>query len=192
MTLSLVATVFGDQQAVSIDACFAGSVRQGVRATSRMAPRNVSTLLQDTRRERTYVNWQKAFDDPRRYGRRSYWKSLYVDELTTEFEDAFEEMLRTAPSPHTMLTFDHLHGKTHRIARDETAFSHRDKTFLFLINANWEDASEDAANISWTRKWFEVLSEVIPSTSYLNYLSIEGEDRILSAYGSNQNILPAY
>ncbi len=184
LTLSLVATVFGDQLGVSIDACYAGPSTIGEVITRELLPRNSTALLHDTRRVRTYLEWQKAFDDPRRHGRRSYWKSIYIDELTREFEEAFQEMLRTTPSPYTMLTFDHLHGTTRRIAINETAFAHRDKMFLFLINSNWETPEKDAENIAWTKKWFDVLVKSIPSTSYLNYLSNEGSNRIESAYDS--------
>lgn len=211
LTLSLVATVFGDQRAVSIDVCYAGDSAVGEAITKPLVPTNSRSPVRDTRIMRTYLAWQKAFDDPRRYGRRSYWKSLYIDELTSEFIDAFQEMLRTAPSPHTMLTFDHLHGATQRVDIHSTAFAHRDKMFLFLINSNWDTADEDEANIAWTKKWFDVLLQTVPSTSYLNYLSDEGSERIVSAYGaltfaklrslkskfdpsnlfrSNQNILP--
>lgn len=183
LTLSLVATVFGDQRAVSIDVCYAGDSAGGEAITQSLVPANPQLLVRDTRAKRTYLAWQRAFDDPRRYGRRSYWKSIFIDEFTPEFVVAFQEMLRTAPSPHTMLTFDHLHGATQRVENQSTAFAHRDKMFLFLINSNWDAVEEDEENIAWTKRWFDVLLRSVPSTSYLNYLSDEGSDRVVSAYG---------
>jgi hypothetical protein len=82
-----------------------------------------------------------------------------------------------------LLTFDHVHGKARRVPRLDTAFAHRDKEFLFLINTNWEDPTDDSINIQWTKDLFEKLSIYSANAVYVNYLGEESNARIQSAYG---------
>ena len=185
LTLSLVASQVGGQPVVSIDMCFAGAQVDGVRVTDRLLPAKRGSLVADTRRQLPYVTWQREFDDPRRYGRRSYWKSIYIDCDFYDFEVIFCDLVNRLPNSFTMLTFDHVHGVASRVLESESAFAHRGKSFLFLINTNWESENEDAEMIEWTSEAFGRLEERWGSTSYLNYLSDEGDARIRSAFSDS-------
>jgi FAD/FMN-containing dehydrogenase len=210
LTLDLVMTTGPTgEKTVTVDACYLGSESRGQVATSSL---RFAEAVADTRRFQSYCDWQQTLDDHYRRGRRSYWKSLYITRLDGDFLDLIVEAITTAPSPYTMLTFDHVHGRASRIPASATAFSHRDKRYLFLINTNWNDPDDDELNVSWTRELFDRLVPFGPESAYVNYLSDEGQTRVRAAYGHetyerlakvkakydprnvfrhNQNVLPA-
>ncbi len=182
VTLSMYAGTAADgSKFVSVDACCLGDEAAGAELTRDMISRQAD-IVSDTRRLRPYTEWQRAFDDPHRRGLRSYWKSIYVDELSAEFADLLAETLRQAPSPHTILTFDHVHGAAARVGPEETAFSHRDKRYLLLVNTNWDGPADDELNIEWTRSVFQQVSRFGTESGYVNYLGQEGAERVQSAY----------
>ena len=184
LTMSLVGSTTADGvKVVSIDACWLGTEGDG-RTLLSGACADVDVIT-TTLKLRPYIEWQQAFDDPYRRGRRSYWKSLYVTDFSDQFADFFEDAIAHAPSPHTMLTFDHTHGSASRVPSDATAFVHRDKHYLMLVNTNWNDVEDDALNISWTRETFERARKYGMSSVYVNYLSQEGPARVQEAYSSS-------
>jgi FAD/FMN-containing dehydrogenase len=184
LTVSLVATVRQGRKVVSIDVCYVGDAEDGRVITDLLLPTRYSALVGDSRRVRPYLTWQRAFDDDTRRGRRSYWRSIYIDDLSATFVNVFLDAVESAPSPFTMLTFDHIHGAAARVPTDATAFSQRNRKFLLLVNANWETPVEDRSNLDWCDSVFASLSGLGTGGGYINYLSNEGQKRISESYGS--------
>lgn len=184
LTMSLVGmTDAAGQKVVSVDACFVGAEKVG-RSVTRGLVVDSGAPLSDSRRVRRYADWQKQFDDPYRKGRRSYWKSVYIEDLSDAFADFLADALHSAPSAHTMLTFDHVHGAASRIGQDFAAFSVRDGRYLFLVNTNWDDPAADALNMKWAESVFESAIQFGSRLCYVNYLGNEGASRICSAYSA--------
>jgi FAD/FMN-containing dehydrogenase len=50
----------------------------------------------------------------------------------------------------------------------------------------WENASDDDANIGWTREYFAALEPQADDGVYVNFLSEEGDDRVREAYGAEK------
>ena len=96
------------------------------------------------------------------------------------------EAYRSSPSESTLISVDHLHGAAARIAKHDTAFYHRDIPFIVLINANWSDARDDHANITWVRETFTDLDHLSQQTAkYVNYLDADDEDASSTMFGAN-------
>ena len=184
LTVSLVATTRKGERIVSLDACYAGDPFRGMKATESLLIKNGTSIWSDTRQKRSYVNWQRAFDEDIRRGLRSYWRSVFVnDPMDPIFQEIFARFFDNCPSEYTMLTFDHIHGAAARVPPDSTAYWHRDKMFLFLINTNWEHEQDDQKNIEWSDKFFHELRATCGAGNYVNYLSNEEDERVLLAYG---------
>jgi FAD/FMN-containing dehydrogenase len=185
LTLDLVlATELDGTKSVSIDCCYLGSEVAGRAPTDSLLVPN-SPILIDSRLFRGYAEWQRTFDNPYRRGRRSYWKSVYINRFDAAFVSLLTEAIADAPSPHTILTFDHVHGSASRVPFDATAFSHRGDRYLFLINTNWNDPADDDVNIRWTRELFDEVRRFGSNAVYVNYLSEEGAARVQAAYGDS-------
>lgn len=133
--------------------------------------------------EREYVEWQADLRDPYRRGRRSYWKSLSAKGLSIETLKTLVAAFSNAPSKHTMITIDHVHGAAARVAADATAYGARAAPYVLLLNSIWESPDADAKNIAWTRSLFDTLTDARDGASaYVNYLDADDQGRLHSAY----------
>ncbi len=184
LTASFVATTKEGEKVISVDVCYAGNPNLGIKESSKFIGQNVEVVLSDSRKIRSYVNWQRMFDDDSRRGLRSYWRSLFIPDPSDEkFAKIFTKYFKSCPSIYTMLTFDHIHGEASRVKVLDTAYSHRGKMFLFLINTNWSAKDDDAINIDWCNNFYGELSSVFGGENYVNYLSKEESRRVELAYG---------
>jgi FAD binding domain/Berberine and berberine like len=169
---------------LSFDLCSVGDEQQTIEA---VAPLAVGEgLLESTIRRQPYPAWQRTMSDPYRRGRRSYWKSVSLDRLTEDVVRAIVRSFEVVPSPHTLITIDHVHGRALRVAPADTAYGVR-RPFVLLINSNWGGASEDRANTGWTRTLFSDISKQydIGGPAYVNYLDRDDGARIAESYGGN-------
>jgi FAD/FMN-containing dehydrogenase len=78
-----------------------------------------------------------------------------------------------------------------RVAPTATAFAHRDQHFEFTILSRWTDPSESAANIQWTRAFFEAMQAFVEHGGYVNDLSEFEDGPVRAAYGCNYERLVA-
>jgi FAD/FMN-containing dehydrogenase len=185
LTISFVALTGPGEPRISLDICFAGvSESQGGIADD-LLPSKSHTLLKDTRKAYTYVNWQRQLDDDERRGRRSYWRAIYVSDLANDgFLSILERYFNEAPSSHSMLTIDHVHGAAHRFDHATSAYGDRVHKYLFLINTNWDDVKDDEVNLAWCNSLFRDIQPFCFLNTYVNYLSQEGDGRVEAAFGA--------
>jgi FAD/FMN-containing dehydrogenase len=78
-----------------------------------------------------------------------------------------------------------------RIAPEATAFPHRQWDYDIVITSMWSDPAEAERNIAWTREFSDALQPFSPAAVYVNYLGVEGEERVRAAYGANYDRLVA-
>jgi FAD/FMN-containing dehydrogenase len=190
LTMSFVAFCGAGAPRISLDVCYAGGAESGRALTDALLPRNISSLIRDTRQVYSYVNWQRQFDDDKRRGRRSYWRAVYIQDLTApHFLEILARYTASSPSDHSMLTVDHVHGAAHRQDRSTSAYGDRESKYLFLINTNWDEPKDDYVNLAWCNALFDEIISFGSASTYVNYLSQEGEARIKSAFGPNMSRL---
>ncbi len=128
-----------------------------------------------------WVGWQSGFDGLVGHGARNYWKSHHLKGLSDE---CIEEIIRFAnqlPSDECEVFIPHMEGAPSRIAKDETAFSHRNTPFVLNIHTRWQDASDDEKCIAWSKD-FHSATNGFAQGVYVNFLSEEGETRVKDAY----------
>ena len=163
---------------VVIDACVNGPSHIASKIFESI--QSLPGLIRSNFRKWEYCLWQQSLDDDLRRGRRSYWKGQFTNELDGPFIETIVEAFNSVPSPHTFLTFDHVHGAVADVPSLATAYSHRNMLHVFLSNTNWDSPEHDELNISWTRALYEALPN--GRGGYLNYLSAEEENRIPGSF----------
>jgi hypothetical protein len=107
---------------------------------------------------------------------------MFANELSDAALDAMLEATEQSTSPFNLVQLRGLGGAMARVGSDETAFAHRDKRYFVVIVAAWMDALEDPDPY---RAWVQSLWEEVRhdgSGVYVNFLEVEGEDRIHDAY----------
>ena len=166
---------------VAIGVCWAGDVDEGERA---LAPlRSFGRPVADVIGPIAYTSLQSGSDSAFPAGRRNYWKSSYLDELSDGAIAVALEHAERAPSPFSVFYFEHLEGAIGRVSPEETAFAHRSAAYDFNALAVWEDPSDTDENVAWARVLWEAMQPHARRGVYVNNLGLEGQDRVREAYG---------
>lgn len=174
---------------VLLGGLYAGEPGEGERLLQPL--RDLDTPLVDFSGEMTYIEAQQAFDEDYPDGLRYYWKSLNLSSLADEVIDRIIEHARRQPSELSTTDLWHIGGAVSRVGVEETAFNGRQSAFLLSPEANWEDAADDAVNISWLRTFIDDMEQFSDGSRYLNFAGFqeEGDEMIRSAFGQNHQRL---
>jgi hypothetical protein len=130
----------------------------------------------------SFLELQTMADTEFPHGRRYYTKSGYFRSFGDETIQAMVEALETIPSPTNQIELAYLGGAAARVSADETAFGDRSAPFIVNLLGNWQDARNDAANVSWIRKLFAKLRPAMVPGVYVNFMSGDEDDRVPEAY----------
>jgi len=152
-------------------------------------------LVTDYSGRMPYLDVQQLFDTVIPFGQhRSYWKSRYLRDLPDEAIDLILEGNATPPSPNTLSSIWNFGGATAAVDAGATAFGDRSMPWMFSVDSVWTDPADDAANIAWTRAFWE-RSEAYSAGGriYLNFPGMgEGnEDLVKRTFGANFERLTA-
>jgi len=181
-----------DVPTVAIAGCYSGPPEQGARAIQPL--REIDTPLIDMSDKMPFEEAQKLFDPEYPDGRRYYWKSIYLPDLSDSTIEALAGYAATRASSISSLDIWALGGAFKRTPGSHAAFMGRDEPFLLGIEANWHDAADDKANIAWARGVFADVAERFPATgAYLNFPGFGEEGSALAerAYKDNYKRLQA-
>jgi len=132
----------------------------------------------------SFLDLQTMADSDFPHGRRYYTKSGYFTNLQDQTIDSLIEAAETIPAFATV-ELAYLGGAAGKVGRNETAFGERSAPFITNLLANWSDASDDAANISWVRGLFNELRPAMKPGVYVNFMSGDEQDRVSEAYGDH-------
>ena len=175
--------------AISVSVCYCGPLEEGERVLRPL--REFGSPLADNIEPMAYTTLQSAPDAGFPSGRRHYWKSSYIKELSEEAIEVMAEYVSEIPSRATGIGLQQMHGAASRVDPTATAFPHRDEHYDFLILSQWADPAESERNVEWTRSLFEAMEPFFEEGVYVNNLGDEGEDRVMAAYGANYGRLLA-
>ena len=164
-----------------------GDIEKGpevIRPLRDLKPRKDMVGIKD------FVEIQQQFDIASPKGWRYYMKSIFMKELSDEAIDTLVEKWETMPSHLSLMHLEGLGGAVGRVAKDATAFPHRDAAYNFYGMSIWRDPAEDEPNIAWTRDVFKQLEPHAMDGVYVNYMSDDEGSRVRSAYaGTNYDRL---
>jgi FAD/FMN-containing dehydrogenase len=116
---------------------------------------------------------------------RHYWKSSFLGALSDDAIDTIVTRFETVPSPQTIVIVEQGGGALARVDPGATAFPHRTWEFNFLVTSMWGDSRADEDNIAWTRDLWDAVQPFASDAVYVNFLGVEGDERVRSAYGPN-------
>jgi FAD/FMN-containing dehydrogenase len=174
---------------VAIFICYNGPSAAAQRAVQPL--REFGPPLEDHIGPMSYREVQTMFDAAFPSGRQNDWKSSFLGELSDDAIDIMVARFATVPSPQSAVLIEHLGGAVSRVGEEETAFSHRDAQYSFVILSMWPGPAESAENIQWTDALWQAMQPFSSGGVYVNYLGEEGEDRVEAAYGRNYERLIA-
>jgi FAD/FMN-containing dehydrogenase len=135
---------------------------------------------------RTYTSQQSLLDATQPKGRRYYWKSEYLPKFSTDLLVKAREHAMRILSPHSAVVLFPLDGALNRVPAEHSPVGNRDAGAVFAVQASWEGADGDRANIDWVRTAWGDMRRFSTGGTYINFLTEEdGDERIHAAYGRN-------
>jgi FAD/FMN-containing dehydrogenase len=140
-------------------------------------------LLQDLR-PRSYCEMQGMLDAMFPPGRRSYMKSMLLQDISADLIERLVEHALPLPSPLSFVAFQQMGGVASRIDHTTTAFGHREAQYDLLFHAIGRHPADDTANIQWARQLFEAMEPFTGDGVYLNNIGSdqEGRDGVKTAW----------
>jgi FAD/FMN-containing dehydrogenase len=158
---------------VGVVGMYAGPVADGEAA---IAPyQRIAEPIADLTHVGVYVEEQAALDPLFADGQRYFWKSLYATELSDAAMEIVKRRSLERPSAQTLMIIRHLGGAIGRVPADATAFGDRSAEFLVSIDSTWQQASDDEANVAYTRAFHDELLPHSDGRSYVNFASDGGD-----------------
>ncbi|MEW6751830.1 MAG: FAD-binding oxidoreductase [Candidatus Latescibacterota bacterium] len=132
-----------------------------------------------------YPALNAAFDALYPHGIRSYWKGLFVTELTDEAIAAHLQHGPRVPGVSATMHLYPINGACHEVGADETAFAYRNATFAQVIVAAGPDPAQDDARRKWVRDYHEATAPTAEAGGYINFMSADDQARIADNYAGN-------
>src|SRR5581483_5050577 len=88
-------------------------------------------------------------------------------------------------SPLSFLVIERYGGAAGRVAKDATAYPHRDLHWDIIFGAQWTDAAQTSMHREWARKGEQALLPYSANAHLSSALDVETEDVINTAFGAN-------
>ena len=129
-----------------------------------------------------YLEVQTAHDLVLGWGRRSFIKSLYADDVRPEALDDLVGHVATGPAEATF-SITAQGGAIARVDDDAMAYTGRTARFDLSADTSWDDASEDEVNSTWVRRAMAIVEPDATVGRYVNGNSDEGPDEMRAFYG---------
>ena len=164
---------------------WAGDPAEGERATR--ALRELATPLLDLSGRVGYLDFQRSLDPMFPAGRQRYWKALYLDGLSDSAIDTTVDWSARRPSDDTLVIIRHCGGAMARVGAGETAFGDRSSEWMLSIDSSWENPPASAANIAYTRAFWDAATPFSDGRTYFNFPGLlkEGDAAVRATYGDN-------
>jgi FAD/FMN-containing dehydrogenase len=175
---------------IAVAASYSGKPDDGERV---LAPlKAFGKPVADVIVRRPYVQMQSIFDGGAPKGKRNYWKSENLPDLSPGACEVMASQIATMPSPMSLMFFFPVGGALNELPADHSPAGNRDAKFVCNIASMWDRAEDDRANIAWARDTWEKLKPHTTGGVYVNFLADDdGADRVASAFGSNHERLTA-
>ena len=129
-----------------------------------------------------YLEVQTANDLAMGWGRRSFIKSLYADDVRPEALDALVAHVASRPAE-ASFSVTMQGGAIARVDEDAMAYTGRAARFDLSADTAWDDATEDEVNRAWVRRAMAIVEPDATEGRYVNGNSDEGPAETRAFYG---------
>lgn len=166
-----------------IVACYNGPMERAEAAVSPLRENAAPAL--DLLGPLPYPALQGMFDALQPPGLQHYWKADFDNALTDQMIDIHLQYGPRVPTVPSLIHLYPMNGAVQQVAKDATAFHHRDADFAHVILATDADPQAMPDHIAWAREYWSELHTHAAGGAYVNFLMEEGEERVAATYGDN-------
>lgn len=157
--------------------CYAGDAEEGRRA---MAPfRALATPIADMVRPMTYPEiYPPDLDE---YHPIAAVRTMFVDRVDRDVAATILEHIGAGTGQMAVAQLRVLGGAMARIPVDATAFAHRNSRIMVNLATLYDDPADKERHEAWVSRFAEAIRQG-DDGAYVNFLGIEGDERIRAAY----------
>ena len=168
---------------VGLAPCYCGDIKEGERV---LAPlRRFGTPLMDAIQPMPFPAMQSLFGSAFPDGNQNYWKSTLQKRLPDDAIATIVEHGNRMQSALSFLMLEFYGGAAGRVAKDATAYPHRDLPWDIIFGAQWTDASQTPTHREWARKGEQALLPYSANAHLSSALDVESDEVIETAFGAN-------
>jgi FAD/FMN-containing dehydrogenase len=164
-------------------ACYCGAIPEGERVLRPLRAFGVPVL--DAIRPMPFPEMQSLLAPSFPDGNHNYWKSTLQQNLPDEAIARIVDHANRMASPLSAVVLEYYGGVAGRVAKDATAYPHRDLPWDILCIAQWTDPAQTTAQRDWARAGEEILRPFSANAHLLSVLDVESEEIIHTAFGGN-------
>jgi FAD/FMN-containing dehydrogenase len=169
---------------VAIVTCYSGPLERGEEMIRPL--REVIPPLVDLAGPIPYPALNSMFDAIYTPGLQHYWKADFVPHVTDEAIKVHAEFGPKVPSLWSTMHLYPQSGQIQQVARDATAYSHRDVEFVHNVVAIDADPSKMPADMQWMNAYRDALLPTALPGGYVNFMMDgEGQERVRATYRDN-------
>jgi FAD/FMN-containing dehydrogenase len=128
---------------------------------------------------------QQAFDGLYPAGLQWYWKADMFAEISDAAIETHARFGALLPTGHSTMHLYPIDGAASRVDAGATAFPYRDGGWAGVIVGVDPDPGQAQVITEWARNYWEELHPTSADGVYVNFLGLEGDARVRSAYGGN-------
>ncbi len=169
--------------------CCTGPADKAAEATKPM--RSVGKPLLDGVGEMPFPVVQSLFDALYPSGLQWYWRADFVKDLSDKAIAAHVEHGSALPTMHSTMHLYPIDGQTHKVGKNDTAFSYRDANFSEVIVGVDPDPANSDKITKWCKDYFDALHPYSAGGAYVNFMMEEGQERIQASFRDNYARLAA-
>ena len=138
-------------------------------------------------RHREALHRQQAMlDGMEPKGYHYYWKTEYLDGLSSAFLDTFCERALKVTSPLSESIVIHLEGALNERAGDDGAVGNRDARYMTAFAGQWPADALGDEHVTWVREAWQSVRPFSTGGNYLNFQTAEEDvERLRATYGAN-------
>ena len=168
---------------VGVIPCYCGDVADGERVLEPL--RTFGNPVIDSIQPMPLPAMQSLLGPSFPDGNQNYRKSTRQRNLPDDASTAIVEHANRISSHLSFVVLEYYGGAAGRIAKDATAFPHRDLPWDILFIAQWTEPAETMVHREWARSGEEILRPFGANAHVLSALDVETEDVINTAFGQN-------
>jgi FAD/FMN-containing dehydrogenase len=177
------------EQLVAVIGMHCGSLEDGEKAVRPL--RELGDPVADLMGPLPYAAMQGLIDPLWGRGAHSYMKAGWLGGLDDAAIDTLVRYHRDVTSPKTEIHVHQMGGAVARVPAAATAVGDRSAPFLLNIIASTFTADGYDSAVTWAQQLHAAMTPSLTGSSYINFLSAEGDDRVRAAYGTNYDRLVA-
>jgi FAD/FMN-containing dehydrogenase len=118
-----------------------------------------------------------------------YWRADFVNEISDAAIDVHLKYGEQLPTGHSTMHMYPIDGAASRVPGDATAFAYRDGGWAGIIAGVDPDPANVGLISQWAKDYWQELHPTTAGGAYVNFLMVEGQDRVKAAYRGNYDLL---